>query len=95
MSSKKEGLPYALLEAMAAKVLCVVSAVGGMPEIISNEQNGILIRDMTPGKLQETITKLAENKLKMKEMAKAGQQTVLEEFSLKRMVEETLDVYEN
>ena len=95
MPSKKEGLPYALLEAMAAKVLCVVSAVGGMPEIISNEQNGILIRDMTPGKLQETITKLAENKLKMKEMAKAGQQTVLEEFSLKRMVEETLDVYES
>ena len=75
-------MPYALLEAMAAKVLCVTSTVGGIPEIISNEQNGILIRDMTPGKLQETITKLAENKLKMKEMAKTGQQTVMEKFSL-------------
>ena len=53
----------------------------------------ILIRDMTPGKLQETITKLAENKLKMKEMAKAGQLTVMDKFS-GRMIEETLEIYE-
>lgn len=94
MSSKKEGLPYALLEAMAAKILCVASAVGGIPEIISNEQNGILIRDMTPGKLQETITKLAGNKLKMKEMAKAGQLTIIDRFSLERMIRKTLEIYE-
>ena len=54
----------------------------------------ILIRDMTPGKLQETITKLAENKLKMKEMAKAGQLTVMDKFS-GRMIEETLEIYED
>lgn len=94
MPSKKEGLPYALLEAMAANILCVASAVGGIPEIIINGENGILIKDMTPGKLQEALSKLTKLKGERKKLAKAGRQTVQEKFSLEKMIKETMSVYQ-
>src|SRR3989344_1641804 len=40
MSSVKEGLPYILLEAMAAELPIVVTEAGGMPEVIKNHENG-------------------------------------------------------
>ncbi len=43
LPSRHEGLALALLEAMAAEVPCVVTAVGGMPEVIGDEETGLLV----------------------------------------------------
>lgn len=43
LSSRKEGLPYALLEAMAADLPIIATAVGAIPEMIENEKNGIIV----------------------------------------------------
>ena len=72
LPSKKEGLPYALLEAMAVKIACIASAVGGIPEIIKDKQNGLLIKDMSPGKLRDNISFLLKNKKIMKELGAAA-----------------------
>lgn len=93
LPSKKEGLPYALLEAMAAKTACVVSAVGGIPEIIENEKNGFLVKDMTPGKLRDCIARLIKNKKMAKALGAAAAETIRLKFSLKRMLEQTLALY--
>ena len=43
LSSKFEGLPIALLEAMSARVACVATAAGGIPEVIADEATGLLV----------------------------------------------------
>ena len=94
MPSKKEGLPYALLEAMAAKIACVASAVGGIPEIIENEKNGLLIKDMSPGKLNDAISRLIKDKKTTRALGAAAAETIQSKFSLKQMLEKTLTLYD-
>ena len=94
MPSKKEGLPYALLEAMAAKIACVASAVGGIPEIIENERNGLLIKDMSPGKLNDAISRLIRDKKTTRALGAAAAETIQSKFSLKQMLEKTLALYD-
>ena len=94
MPSKKEGLPYALLEAMAAKIACVASAVGGIPEIIENERNGLLIKDMSPGKLNDAISRLIKDKKTTRALGAAAAETIQSKFSLKQMLEKTLALYD-
>jgi len=94
MPSKKEGLPYALLEAMAAKTACVASAVGGIPEIIENEKNGLLVKDMSPSKLSDAISRLIKNKKTARALGLAAAETIQSKFSLKQMLEKTLALYD-
>lgn len=93
LPSKKEGLPYALLEAMAAKVPCVASDVGGIPEILKNGQNGMVIPHITPTKLWDAITQLLKNKKLARELISAASAAVASDFSFKKMLKETLAVY--
>lgn len=94
LPSKKEGLPYALLEAMAAKTACIASAVGGIPEIIKDKKNGLLMVDMTPGKLRDSIAFLIKNKKIMKEMELSAFETIQSEFSYEKMMKQTIELYD-
>ena len=93
LPSRKEGLPYALLEAMAAKLTCIASDVGGIPEVIENNVNGITIKHITPGKLWEAIATCRKDKKHCKELAVRGEETIQEKFSLETMLRDTLALY--
>ncbi|MCR4322510.1 MAG: glycosyltransferase family 4 protein [Candidatus Azambacteria bacterium] len=94
LPSRKEGLPYALLEAMAAKLICIASDVGGIPEVIENGKNGITIKHITPGKLWESIETCSKSKKHCRELAALGAETIQEKFSLQEMVRGTLGLYQ-
>ena len=93
LPSRKEGLPYALLEAMAAKLTCIASDVGGIPEVIENNVNGITIKHITPGKLWEAVAACRKDKKHCKELAVRGEETIQEKFSLETMLHDTLALY--
>ena len=93
LPSKKEGLPYALLEAMAAHLPCITSDVGGIPEIIENDQNGIVIKDITPGKIWNAIAGLKKDKKKARALGAQAHTTVEKQFSLDAMRKKTLALY--
>ncbi len=93
LPSRKEGLPYALLEAMAAKLTCIASDAGGIPEVIENNVNGITIKHITPGKLWEAIAACRKDKKHCKELAVRGEETIQKKFSLETMVRDTLALY--
>jgi glycosyltransferase involved in cell wall biosynthesis len=50
LPSYNEGLPMALLEAMSWGLPVITTPVGGIPEVVSNTQNGLLV---TPGDIQQ------------------------------------------
>lgn len=61
MPSHSEGSPNSLLEAMAAGVPCVASAVGGIPEIMTDEHTGLLTPARNPEALAKAIERLLDD----------------------------------
>jgi len=55
LSSRHEGLPISLLEAMAAGVPCVATAVGGVPEVVTDRDEGILVAPEDPDALAHAL----------------------------------------
>src|SRR5207247_3601899 len=58
LSSRSEGIPLTLLEAMACGLPLVATAVGGVPEIVSDEKEGLLVRPEDPVALFRAILRL-------------------------------------
>ena len=93
MSSIKEGLPYILLESMAAELPIIVTEAGGMPEIIKNRENGLMVAQKNPDLLAKAIKGILTNKSVASELSKAAKETLKEKFNLAKMIEETSEVY--
>ena len=59
LSSREEGIPNALLEAMAAGRPCVATAVGGTPEVLRDGETGWLVPPADPAALAEALARRA------------------------------------
>ncbi|MDD5547583.1 MAG: glycosyltransferase family 4 protein [Candidatus Pacebacteria bacterium] len=93
LPSIKEGLPYILLEAMAAGLPTIVTNAGGMPEVVKNEENGLIVPQKNPGMLADAINRLLTNPKLAEEFGAKAQKNIRENFSLEKMVKETEGVY--
>jgi L-malate glycosyltransferase len=58
LTSDHEGLPMAVLEAMALKVPVVAHAVGALPEVLEHGRSGVLVHEQTPAAFAEAVTSL-------------------------------------
>lgn len=93
LPSVKEGLPYTILEAMAAELPIIASKVGGIPEMIEDNKNGFLVKPRNSEALAEKIVWLINHPKKAQELGQNAYQKVVEKFTLEKMVEETKEVY--
>ncbi len=91
--SRSEALGYALLEAGNASLPVVASKVGGIPEIITNHENGILVPPGNVSALTEALTLLIENDALRAKLGRALCERVTRVFSKEQMVRETLSIY--
>jgi glycosyltransferase involved in cell wall biosynthesis len=94
LCSVTEGLGSAMLEAMAAGKPVVATRAGGIPEAIVDGETGILVPPNDPESLASAITCLLNDPEHRERLAAAGRQRVIAEFSVERMVQNTLAVYQ-
>ncbi len=92
--SVKEGLPYTILEAGLAGLPVIASAVGGIPEIITDMESGILVRPKSPDEIVKAVEYLLSHKKEAASLGKKLRSKVKKFFSLKRCLRETIAVYE-
>jgi sugar transferase (PEP-CTERM/EpsH1 system associated) len=89
-----EGLPIALLEAMAAGLPVVATRVGGVPEVVVDGVTGLLVPPRDPEALSKAILKLLQNSDLRQKMGRSGRERVREHFSVERMVQDTEALYQ-
>lgn len=94
LASTSEGLPLALLEALAAGRPSVATRCGGPEEVISDGVNGRLIPSKDPGSIAAAVIELLTNRQLALGFAQAGRAKVYSEFTLGKMVEQYEGLYE-
>lgn len=94
LPSLSEALSIATLEAMAARIAVITTAVGGNPEVVSDGQTGLLVAPKDPPALAQAIIRLLKNPKLAREMGMAGRKRVEDKFSLPIMLEKTAQLYE-
>jgi len=92
-SSLSEGLPIALLEAMAARLPVVATRVGAVPEVIENNISGLLVEPDNPQVLVDAVDSLLADPAKKQALAEGGFRRVQEHFSAENMARQTEAVY--
>jgi L-malate glycosyltransferase len=93
MSSLAEGLGTSLLDAMALSKATVASDTGGIPEVVSHGETGLLVTPRDHRALAAAISELLKDQDRRERMGRAGVERVKRLFTAERMVEKTLDVY--
>jgi len=94
LSSDWEGMSNALLEAMAAGLPVVATEVGGTPDVVVDGTTGLLVPRRDPAALAEAVASLVNDADTRCRMGRAGQERVLQHFSIERTVERTQSLYE-
>ncbi len=92
-SIKREGLPKALIEAMIKSIPPIVTNVGGMPEIVREGIEGLVVAPSDPRALADAIVKLFSDRSLCSQFAKAARQRIATSFDIEDTIVKTLAVY--
>jgi glycosyltransferase involved in cell wall biosynthesis len=95
LSSLTEGLPVTLLEAMQAKVPIVATRVGGIPDVLSDGQAGILVDPKNPKALSEALFRIYKNSNLGNELVDKAYRRLSSEYSSQNMALGYLKIYNN
>jgi len=94
LPSQYEGLPFALLEAMALALPVVVTDVVGTRDVIDNQVSGLVVPANAPEAMARAILSLLLDPQQAHRLAMAGRQQVTTKFSIKQMVDSHQALYQ-
>jgi glycosyltransferase involved in cell wall biosynthesis len=94
LPSLREAQGISILEAMARRKPVVASAVGGIPEVLTDGVDGLLVAPGDSQALAEALGRLAKSPSLRERIGEAGYQTVVERFSIDAMVRQIQEVYD-
>jgi len=92
--SRMESIPQVIKEAFYLKVPIIAANVGGIPELITHEETGILIPPDDPKKLKESITQLLSNKELAEKLTKNGFDFVMRNLTWEALLPDYIKFYE-
>ncbi|MEB3887038.1 glycosyltransferase family 4 protein [Lyngbya sp. CCY1209] len=93
LPSYQEGLPMALLEAMSWELPCITTPVGGIPEVITDQETGLLVEPGNVQKLACAMQTLIENESLRLRIGKASREKA-KDLDIKRYCVFLSDIYE-
>ena len=91
MSSKSEGLPMALLEAMAAGVPCIATAVGGIPDLFGKDR-GLLVPAQDAPALADRMTAIVRSPELRQRLVTNAAANLVEHYALDAIANRYLDL---
>lgn len=94
LPSRSEGLPLSLVEAMACGLPCIGTTVGGIPDFVTDGENGILVAAGDSGALKDEIWRLYSDDGKARKMGQQARATVQQGFSMEAVAEAHVETFE-
>ncbi len=89
LPSLKEGMPWAILEAMSAEIPIIATKVGAIPEMIENKKEGLITPPKNSNKLAKNIIWILEHQKQAQFMATNARKKIEKEFTLQKMLNKT------
>jgi glycosyltransferase involved in cell wall biosynthesis len=93
LASYAEGLPYALLESMAAGTPPIATRVGAIPDVVTQGVHGLLIAPHDANAICRAITTLAADRELLQRMSNAGRLRVATTYSVERLAGDFCRLY--
>ncbi len=93
LSSREEGIPNALLEAMAAARPSIATAVGGTPEVLDHGRTGWIVPPQQPAALAAALEDALSRPDEARRRGEAARREVIESMSIETMVRRHQDFY--
>lgn len=94
MPSRWEGLPMALLEAMACSKACVVTAVGGIPSVVDDGVNGLMLPPERPGDMAAAIARIISDDNLRIALGTAARESALRRYDVGRVMHAYEEMYD-
>lgn len=95
LPSLHEGIPMVLLEALVLKRPVIASRVGGIPEVVSHDECGILVGPANPEELAAGLRGLIQDRKKAEELGNTGRCRIEQEFAASLMANRTAAMYQS
>jgi glycosyltransferase involved in cell wall biosynthesis len=93
LPSYSEGLPYALLEAMAAGVVPVVTPVGAIPDVVERRAHGLFVPVRDARAIAEALGALAADRAQLARMSAACRSRIAGAYSIERLASDLIGLY--
>lgn len=93
LPSFAEGLPVVLMEAMATAIPAVTTSVNGIPELVVDEENGLVVPPGRADLVARALARLAREPELRNRLGRAGRERVVEEFDVRREAQRLHDLF--
>ena len=93
LASYSEGLPYSLLEAMAAGVVPIATPVGGIPDAVKSGEHGLLVEPRDAEAIAEAIAALAADRAQLARMSATCRKRIAAAYSIERVAKDFSELY--
>lgn len=93
LPSVKEGMPYAILEAMAVGTPVLCTRVGALGDIITNKENGIIVEPQDVEQLYKELKNVLDNRIYISSLGEAGKEYVNKNFSFDAFLNKIKEIY--
>jgi glycosyltransferase involved in cell wall biosynthesis len=93
LSSRMEGVPLSMLEAMAARRPVVATRVGGIPEVVEDGASGLLVPEAAPDRLREAIGRIREDRALAERLAAGGRRRAEQTYDARETSRELAGLY--
>lgn len=91
--SLRDGMPNAILEAMACEMAVIATAVGGTKDILEDGKNGVIVNVNDADMLADKILEVLDDPEKRKSLGKNARKLIVNRFTLEKELKANLDVY--